>query len=176
MCINTGVSVNGRKITAERKKRRQTVLKPPCQKYLCCRCSLQYNTHCLFFCCNLFSVGWFTFSFHHDRWHLSACRRSCPLAEDFTFLLRFQPKQQTAFTAFLAVSLFGFEKPCFFEITNSAANGGGRILEVGCYGRDGRPTLVVLVCPVNEIDIYRNGQAHQEHGLFLVRSCTSYFS
>ena len=77
------------------------------------------------------------------------------------FLLRFQPKQQTAFAAFLAVSLFGFEKPCFFEIMNSAANGGGRKLEVGGYGRYGRPTLVILICPVGKVNIYRNGSVRQ---------------
>lgn len=35
----------------------------------------------IFLCCNISSVGQFTFSYHHDRWHLSAYRRSCPLAE-----------------------------------------------------------------------------------------------
>ena len=29
----------------------------------------------------ILQLGKFTFSFHHDRWHLSAYRRSCPLAE-----------------------------------------------------------------------------------------------
>ena len=46
------------------------------------------------------------------------------------FLLCFQPKQQTAFTTFLSVPLLGFEEPCFFEVTDSAADGGGRELEV----------------------------------------------
>ena len=41
------------------------------------------------------------------------------------FLLCFQPKQQTAFAAFLTVSLLGFEKSRFFEVTDSAADGGG---------------------------------------------------
>lgn len=77
------------------------------------------------------------------------------------FSLRFQPKQQTALAALLAISLLGCEKPCFFEISDSAADGGGRELEVGGYGRDGRPSLVVLICPVGEIDIYRNGSVRQ---------------
>lgn len=34
------------------------------------------------------------------------------------------------------VPLLGFEEPCFFEVTDSAADGGGRILELGGYGRD----------------------------------------
>ena len=46
------------------------------------------------------------------------------------FLLRFQPKQQTAFAALFSVPLLGFEKPCFFEVTDPAADGGGRELEV----------------------------------------------
>ena len=46
------------------------------------------------------------------------------------FLLRFQPKQQTALAAFLTVSLLGFEKSCFFKVTDSAANGGSGELEV----------------------------------------------
>ena len=29
------------------------------------------------------------------------------------------------------------------------------------YGRDGRPTLVILICPVGKIDIYRNGSVRQ---------------
>lgn len=77
------------------------------------------------------------------------------------FSLRFQPKQQTALAALLAISLLGFEKPCFSEVTDPAADGGGRILEVGGYGRDGRPTLVIIIRPVGEIDIYRNGPVRQ---------------
>ena len=34
------------------------------------------------------------------------------------------------------VPLLGFEEPCFFEVTDSAADDGGRILELGGYGRD----------------------------------------
>ena len=56
--------------------------------------------------------------------------RSCPLADDFVFLLRFQPKQQTALATFFSVPLLGFEEPCFFEVTDPAADGGGRELEV----------------------------------------------
>ena len=52
------------------------------------------------------------------------------------FSLRFQPEQQTALAALFSVSLLGFEKSCFFKVTDSAADGGGRILEVGGYGRD----------------------------------------
>ena len=46
------------------------------------------------------------------------------------FSLRFQPEQQTALAALLAVSLLGCEEPCFFEVTDPAADGGGRELEV----------------------------------------------
>ena len=46
------------------------------------------------------------------------------------FSLRFQPEQQTALAALLAISLLGFEEPCFFEVTDPAADGGGRELEV----------------------------------------------
>ena len=47
-----------------------------------------------------------------------------------SFLFLFEPEQQTAFAAFLAVSLLGFEEPRFFKISDSAADGGGRELEV----------------------------------------------
>ena len=77
------------------------------------------------------------------------------------FSLRFQPKQQTALAAVFAILLLGFEEPCFFEVTDSAADGGGRILEVGGYGRDGRPALVVFVRPVGKIDIHRHGSVRQ---------------
>lgn len=70
-------------------------------------------------------------------------------------------EQQTALAAFLAVSLLGFEKPCFFKVTDPAADGGWRILEVGGYGRDGRPAFVILICPVGKINIYRNGSVRQ---------------
>ena len=83
------------------------------------------------------------------------------MAEEFAFLLRFQPEQQTAFAAFLAVTLLGFEESRFFEVTDSAADGGGRILEVCRYGRDGRPTLVVLIRSVGKVDIYCNGSVRQ---------------
>ena len=33
----------------------------------------------------ILQLGKFTFSFHHDRWHLSPIRHSCPLAERFAF-------------------------------------------------------------------------------------------
>ena len=55
------------------------------------------------------------------------------MAEEFAFLLRFQPEQQTAFAAFFSVPLLGFEKSRFFEVTDPAADGGGRILEVSGY-------------------------------------------
>ena len=71
------------------------------------------------------------------------------------FSLRFQSEQQTALAAVFAILLLGFEKPCFFKVTDPAADGGWRILEVGGYGRDGRPALAVLVRPICEIDIYR---------------------
>lgn len=74
------------------------------------------------------------------------------MAENFAFLLRFQPIQETALAAFLTVSLLGFEKPCFFKVTDSAADSGGRKLEVSGYGRDSRPTFVVLIRPVRKID------------------------
>ena len=77
------------------------------------------------------------------------------------FLLCFQPKQQTALAAFFSVSLLGFEKPCFFEVTDPAADGGCRELEVCSYSRYGRPALVVLICPVGEIDIHRHGSVRQ---------------
>ena len=77
------------------------------------------------------------------------------------FSLRFQPEQQTALTAVFAILLLGFEKPCFFKVTDPAADGGWRILEVGGYGRDGRSALVILICPVGKIDIYRNGSVRQ---------------
>ena len=80
-----------------------------------------------------------------------------PWRRSLLFLFRFQPEQQTALAASLTVALLGFEQSGLFKITDPAADGGGRILEVGSYGRDGRPTLVVLICPVGEIDIYRNG-------------------
>ena len=69
--------------------------------------------------------------------------------------------KQTALAAFLAVSLLGFEQPCFFKVTDSAANGGSRELEIGGYGRYGRPTLVVIIRPVGEIDIHRHGSVRQ---------------
>lgn len=74
------------------------------------------------------------------------------MAENLAFLLRFQPIQETALAAFLTVSLLGFEKPCFFKVTDSAADSGGRKLEVSGYGRDSRPTFVVLIRPVRKID------------------------
>lgn len=77
------------------------------------------------------------------------------------FSLRFQPKQQTALAALLAISLLGCEGSCFFEVSDPAADGGGRELEVGGYGRDGRPSLVVLVRSVGEIDIYCHGPVRQ---------------
>ena len=46
------------------------------------------------------------------------------------FLLRFQSEQQTALAAFLTVSLLGFEQSGLFKITDPAADGGGRELEV----------------------------------------------
>jgi len=52
------------------------------------------------------------------------------LAEVFAFSLCFQPEQQTALAAFLTVTLLDFEQSCFFEVTDSAADGGGRELEV----------------------------------------------
>lgn len=82
-------------------------------------------------------------------------------ADKRSFLFLFQPKQQTALAAFFSVPLLGFEEPCFFKISDSAADGGGRILEVGGYGRDGRPTFVILICPVGKINIYRNGSVRQ---------------
>ena len=83
------------------------------------------------------------------------------MAERFAFLLRFQPEQQTALAAVFAILLLGFEKPRFFKVTDPTADGGWRILEVGGYGRDGRSALVVLVRPICEIDIYRNGSVRQ---------------
>ena len=83
------------------------------------------------------------------------------MADVFVFLLRFQPKQQTALAALLAISLLGFEKPCFFKVTDPAADGGWRILEVGGYGRDGRPTLVVLIRPIGEVNIYHRTRPRQ---------------
>lgn len=46
------------------------------------------------------------------------------------FSLRFQPEQQTSLAAFLTVTLLDFEQSRFFEVTDSAADGGGRELEV----------------------------------------------
>ena len=77
------------------------------------------------------------------------------------FLLRFQPEQQTALAAFFSVPLLGLEEPCFFEVTDSAADGGRRELEVGGYGRYGGPTFIVLVRPVGKVNIYRNGSVRQ---------------
>ena len=79
------------------------------------------------------------------------------MAEVFAFSLCFQPEQQTALAAFLTVTLLDFEQSRFFEVTDPAADGGWRELEVGGYGRDGRPAFVILICPVGKIDIYRNG-------------------
>jgi len=52
------------------------------------------------------------------------------LTEVFAFSLRFQPEQQTSLAAFLTVTLLDFEQSRFFEVTDSAADGGGRELEV----------------------------------------------
>lgn len=76
--------------------------------------------------------------------------------------LPFYSIQQTVFAAVLTVSLFGFEETCYFEVADSAADGGRRELEVSGYSRDGcRPTFVVFVRLVGEIDIYRNGPVRQ---------------
>ena len=52
-------------------------------------------------------------------------------------------EQQTAFPALFAVALLSFEQSRFFEVTDSSADGGGRILEVCGYGRDGRPAYTM---------------------------------
>lgn len=83
------------------------------------------------------------------------------MADKRSFLFLFQPVQQTALAAFFSVPLLGFEEPCFFEVTDPAADGGGRILEVGSYGRDGRPTFVIFVRSVGKVDIHRNGSVRQ---------------
>ena len=100
--------------------------------------------------------------------HYSFCRKTtkahllcCSLAKNFAFLLRFQPEQQTAFAAFLTVSLLGFEQSRFFEVTDSAADGGGRELEVGRYSRDGRPAFSVFIHSIDKVDIHRHGAVRQ---------------
>lgn len=113
-------------------------------------------------------LGKFTFSCHRDRWHLSLRRRKLRIIRFaverqklICFLLRFLTKQQTAFAAYLTVSLFSFEKSCFFEVTDPATDGECRKLEVSDYGWYGMPTFVVLVRPIGEIDIYRNGSVRE---------------
>ena len=78
-----------------------------------------------------------------------------------SFLFLFQPEQQTALAALLAVSLLGFKQSRFFEVTDASSDGGGRILEVSGYGRYGRPTLIVLIRSVGKVDIHRNGAVRQ---------------
>lgn len=66
-------------------------------------------------CCNLFSGGRFTFSFHDDRYHLSPKGHSTLLAAGVFFIPSMIVNfiKQAALTAFGAVSLFRFKESCF---------------------------------------------------------------
>ena len=69
---------------------------------------------------NLSYSGNFTFSCHHDRYHLSPKGHSCPLAVGGIFTRSRFPdlKKQAAFAAPGTVPLLGDEKLCLFQILN----------------------------------------------------------
>ena len=110
------------------------------------------------FCRKPFSVGFFTFSFHHDRYHLPPVGYSYPLAEELlsnrlgasVFL---QHIKQTALSAALSVSLLGLKPSGFAKIIKCPPNGGLRQLQFFGNRWNSGPAFAVLVGSVRKIDI-----------------------
>ena len=71
----------------------------------------------------------------------------------FALLLSLYFIEQAALAAFFAVSLPGCKESRFAQILQRSANGRLRQLEFRCNGRDRRPALVVLIRPVQKVDI-----------------------